>query len=93
MSLEILGRTWQDVVLSAGSLVFFISLIPALRGPDKPPVSTGLLTGGMLTVYGLIYATLGLWLSLGGAFLVAGAWYALALQKWLCGRERGSGGR
>lgn len=81
IDLEILGRTWQDFIFLTGSIVFAVSLIPAICGRDKPPLATSLMTATMLAIYGFTYATLGLWLSLGGAFLVAGTWYVLAAQK------------
>jgi hypothetical protein len=74
--------TWQDIVLSVGSWIFIIALLPSLLGKDKPPVSTSLLTGGILLVYVLVYLTLHLWLSVASTAILGIAWLALGAQKF-----------
>jgi len=74
--------TWQDYVLTAGSWVFIIALIPTLRGKEKPQILTSVVTGCILVVYASVYATLGLWLSVISTSVLALSWFTLAVQKW-----------
>ena len=39
------------MVLSVGSWIFIVALIPSLFGKDKPPITTSMLTGGVLLIY------------------------------------------
>ncbi len=75
--------TWQDIVLSVGSWIFIAALFPSLLGKDKPPISTSVLTGGVLLVYTLVYFSLHLWLSMASTGVLAVAWLALGVQKYL----------
>jgi hypothetical protein len=72
---------WQDWVMMVGSFIFALALIPSVRGKDKPAVSSSIITGTVLLVFTLCYATLGLWLSFGSTFLTVIMWYVLAIQK------------
>ncbi len=74
---------WQDYVLTAGAWIFIIALIPAIRGKEKPPVSTSIITGSILVVYALVYATLGLWISVVSTSALSISWFALAVQKMM----------
>ena len=73
--------SWQDIVLAAGAWVFVIALIPAIRAEEKPPVSTSLMTGGVLTVYVVCMFTLGLVLSAVSTGLTATCWWILMVQR------------
>jgi len=79
---------WQDIVISIGSWLFIIALIPSIRGKEKPPVSTSILTGSVLAVFSLTYATLELWISVASTALLAGAWFILAVQKGFSFQKR-----
>lgn len=72
---------WQDIVLSVGSWIFTIALIPSVLSKDKPALSTSLMTGTVLAVYVIVYITLSLWMAAVSTFLVAAMWYTLAVQK------------
>ena len=72
---------WQDVVLMIGGFVFSIALIPSIRGKQKPAKSSCLLTGSALTVYSIVYFTLGLWLACVSGVLTALAWWILLFQR------------
>jgi len=74
---------WQDIVLSVGSWIFIFALFPSIFGKDKPPVSTSVLTGGVLLIYTVVYFTLHLWLSVASTGILAIAWLALGAQKFL----------
>lgn len=73
---------WQDAVLSAGSFVFVVALVPSVISKDKPAFSTSILTGGVLLVFAGVYASLGLWLSMVVTTFTAGLWLVLAGQKY-----------
>ena len=73
--------TWQDIVLSVGSWLFLIALLPSIFGKDKPPLFTSLLTGTVLIVFAITYYTLHLGLSVVSTATLGIAWLTLALQK------------
>ena len=52
--------TWQDLVLTSGSLIFLVALVPTVLGSSKPAPLTSLSTGSVLIVFAVTYATLGL---------------------------------
>lgn len=72
---------WQDVVFMIGGFVFAPSLLFMIRAKDKPPVATSLPTAIVLTVYLLLYATMGFWLALASTALTAVAWWVLFIQR------------
>mgnify|MGYP006379675603 CR=1 FL=1 len=72
---------WQDYVLAVGAFMLSIALIPTLRSKQKPALFTSVLTGGILCVFAVTYASLGLWLAVISQFIGAAAWFLLAWQK------------
>jgi len=72
---------WQDLVMGIGAWMFSIALIPAIRSNSKPPVSTSLLTAGILSTYVVCMATLGLTLSAVSTGATATCWWVLFVQK------------
>jgi hypothetical protein len=72
---------WQDIIITIGTFIFAIALIPTLRSKDKPPVSTSLTTGITLIVFALTFASLGLWFSCIMNLFTGSLWLTLALQK------------
>lgn len=52
--------SWQDVVLTLGSVIFLVALIPTIVGSAKPAPLTSLSTGTVLVVFAITYATLDL---------------------------------
>lgn len=73
---------WQDWILSVGQIFFIVALIPSVVSNHKPAFSTSVMTGTILAVFGLTYATLELALSSIVALTVAALWYVLAYQKY-----------
>ncbi|TSD05305.1 MAG: hypothetical protein Greene07147_626 [Parcubacteria group bacterium Greene0714_7] len=73
---------WQDIVLSIGQYIFVIALLPSVFGKDKPALSSSLLTGTVLGVFSVVYATLGLWSSTVASILVTATWLLLAWQQY-----------
>jgi hypothetical protein len=73
---------WQDILLSVGTLILGIALIPAAFHKEKPPLATSIPTGLVLYSFGLAYVTLGLWYAFGSVLFNATLWAILAVQKW-----------
>lgn len=73
---------WQDIILSVGQYIFVIALLPSVFGKDKPALSSSLLTGSILAVFSVVYATLGLWSSTIASVVVAVTWFILAWQQY-----------
>lgn len=74
-----------DTVFFLGSLVFMISLVPAVFAREKPPLSTSIPTGMVLAIFAATYATMAFWLSAGITMLTATFWLTLAVQKGIRG--------
>ncbi|MDO8583168.1 MAG: hypothetical protein Q7R51_01420 [bacterium] len=73
---------WQDWVLTLGSSIFIIALLPSVLSKNKPALSTSLMTGAVLIVFAIVYLTLFLWISAVTTFLTGGLWFVLAIQKY-----------
>lgn len=71
----------QDIILTAGSLVFIAALIPTILGQGKPEISTSLTTGTVLIVFSGVYISLDLWFSAVTTFITALCWFTLVAQK------------
>ena len=78
---------WQDTVIAVCQLAFVPALIPAVLGPDKPPLSTCILNVVIVTVLTATMATLHLWLATTTGALVALTWVILSVQKFLIDRS------
>jgi type VI protein secretion system component VasF len=78
---------WQDYILTIGSLVFSIALVPAIIAREKPPLSTSVPTFFFLYLFCFIYATLHLWMSSFTSALTATLWLILAIQRFRAGRK------
>jgi hypothetical protein len=72
---------WQDLVLTAGSVVFLAALIPTILGPDKPARSTSASTGSVLLVFAATYLTLDLYFAASVTALTALAWLTIFVQS------------
>lgn len=76
-----MGNSWQDIVLSAGSLIFAFALLPSVFSPNKPSLWTSLSTGIVLAIFTIVYASLSLWYAVTTTALTAVLWLILAFQK------------
>jgi hypothetical protein len=72
---------WQDWVLAVGSFIFVIALIPSIQSPDKPALSTSVLTAAVLGIFALTYMTLSLWLAAFTTSMTCVCWTILGIQK------------
>jgi hypothetical protein len=73
--------TWQDLMLSAGNIVFCITLIPMLRQPERPPLLTCIPTGLALVGGGFVFASLHLWITALTQTIAGLQWLALVFKK------------
>lgn len=71
---------WQDVVFSAGSLVFLVSLVPTLIGTKQPSLWTSIPTALVLWVFGVTYSTLQFHFSAIVTFASASLWVGIATR-------------
>lgn len=78
---------WQDIVISSGQWVFFISLLPTLFSRDLPPYLTSIPTGIILIIIGIAFATLGLINSMLSVFAVGLIWLLIALKKYIINKK------
>lgn len=74
---------WQDYVLSAGSLVFAVALIPSITSKNKPSIFTSSITVVVLLVFALVYLSLSLLFAAATVFVTSILWAVLAVQKYL----------
>lgn len=72
---------WQDAVIMAGSFGLTVALVPAVLRRQPPPMSTCLVFGGILCVFAVCFATLGLRLSFIAHIVGCSFWFVLAHQS------------
>lgn len=68
----------HDIIFAVGSIIFIIALIPALKQP--PARTTCIITGTILLVYAVNYATLHLTYSLITTAFLGASWLYLATR-------------
>jgi hypothetical protein len=73
---------WQDIVIAIGSLIFAVALIPSILGKNKPAFGTSLMTGSVLVVFTITYASLSLWYATFTTMVTATLWLVLAAQMF-----------
>lgn len=72
---------WQDAVLTVGSLVFMLALLPSVLGEDKPAPWTSLTTAATLYVFAGVDMTLGLTFTALTTVGTASLWATLLVQR------------
>ncbi len=73
-------KCWQDWTLGIGGFIFTGALIPMLLAPIPPPIASSLLSGSILWIDTVCFATLKLPLATISTMLTAVAWSILYLQ-------------
>ena len=73
---------WQDLVLTIGSWILNFSLIPTIRGKQKPALTTSLLFVAILSVFVFTYLTLGFILTAISVLVGDICWVILAFQRF-----------
>lgn len=71
--------SWQDMVLAGGGFVISLGIVPAIRGPVKPPLLTTLTLVGVLAASFLAFLSLGLWLTAVGCGIQGSLWAVVLL--------------
>ena len=77
----IASMIWQDFVIGLGQAMFAIALIPALRGTQKPPFWTCIITSITLSTFFVAFASLAFWWSAVCSSVCAVFWAVLAYQQ------------
>ncbi len=72
---------WQDAVLTVGSLVFALALLPSVLGADKPAAWTSATTAAVLYVFAGVEVTLDLVFTAATTAITACMWAVLLAQK------------
>jgi uncharacterized membrane protein YjdF len=72
---------WQDIIIAIGSLVFSIALLPSVFSKHKPALWTSVITGIVLFILALTYASLRFWYATTITALTASLWLVLAAQN------------
>lgn len=73
--------SWQDIVISIGSALLTIGLIPTVVAKEKPAVTTSLTSGTIILVFAATGTTIGLWFTAAVQVITSGLWFVLAYQK------------
>ena len=73
---------WQDLVFFLGSWIFVVSMVPTIRGSQKPALATSLSTAIVLLIFAYTQVTLGLWLTAIATLATFIVWATLAFQRW-----------
>lgn len=74
---------WQDLVFTAGTIVFAAALLPSLFGKNKPELSTSLTTGSVSAVFAFTYFSLHLVFSSILTGVNSLFWFILAVQVYI----------
>jgi threonine/homoserine/homoserine lactone efflux protein len=82
--------TWQDLVLTVGTFIFILALLPSILSKDKPALSSSLITGAVLVIFVLTYLSLSFWLTAFAVALNSLTWLTLAYQKYHATRKESS---
>ena len=71
---------WQDAILTVGSVIFLLALIPTIVGPTKPARLTSASTGTVLLIFAATYLTLNLHFAAIVTGLTGAAWLLILAQ-------------
>lgn len=77
----------QDLIFTAGGVIFIVALLPSVFSEHKPPLSTCLITGSVLAVFAATYLTLDLTFGAVTTAISAAVWFTLAVQQYIIQRE------
>lgn len=72
---------WQDIVITAGTLILSVALIPTVLGKQKPPLLSSLPIAIVLATFAVSFTTLGMVASGAGAALQSLTWVILVVQR------------
>lgn len=75
--------SWQDLVISGGSFIITLSLIPTVLAKEKPAPATSLITAAILSIFVVTFASLSLWFTAIVNVFTATLWFTLFFQRLL----------
>ena len=73
---------WQDIVAAAACFSLAFALIPSIRNHNKPDIKSCLLSTICVTALAVVFASLGLWVSLAAEAAGVVTWGILLIQQW-----------
>jgi hypothetical protein len=88
---------WQDTVLTIGTMIFIIALLPSVFGSAKPAAMTSLMTGTVLAIFAVTYTMLPdpLWFAAVTTATTSTVWFVLfgqavwpRIRQWLAARRQ-----
>jgi Flp pilus assembly protein TadB len=71
----------QDIILTIGSLILGAAIIPSVVSKHKPALLTSIMTGVVLLIFAVVYASLELWFTVATTTVTACLWLTMAVQK------------
>jgi len=74
--------SWQDLVLSFGSVMFIFALIPMIISEHKPPLISSLISSAILYSFAFTYTTVDLVYAAVTTTVMATLWAIVAAQSW-----------
>ncbi|MBW8826223.1 MAG: hypothetical protein JF603_07730 [Acidobacteria bacterium] len=73
---------WQDFAIAGSQCILALSLIPILKSKtEKPPLSTAFLNASIVSFLTVVVGTLGLWIAMVTAGVIAALWWVIFVQK------------
>lgn len=70
----------QDIIIGIIQFQFLLFLLPSIFSDNKPDFKTCIMTAIGLTIVGICFGTLELWLSMFGVISAAFGWWILTIQ-------------
>lgn len=75
--------SWQDLVLTGGTLVLAAALLPSVLSKHKPSIYTSVSTGTILGLFAVVYFSLNMWFAAATTLITCGLWATLAIQEMI----------
>jgi len=77
-----MNMPWQDVVATTAVWLSAYGLVPAMRGHEKPPLATSVISTVAMVLFTVVYISKGWWGAVASATVLTVFWAVLAFQKW-----------
>ncbi len=71
----------QECIFVLGSIIFIVALLPSVYSKNKPDTKTSLMTGTVLTVFGVTYISMDFYFAAVTSLVTAALWFTLYTQK------------
>jgi hypothetical protein len=83
---------WQDWAFAVGGFFFIVSLVPTMRGEQKPALTTCIMSVVIVTVFTATMASLELWLSALANAGIAVCWAIISMQRYAMNKRENQAG-